>query len=672
MKHLYLILSSIILIGLFSCVPPDGRKVVEVNVDLSDPVTQRLFEFQDKRLTDSLLRYISHENPTYRFMAARAFGSVQDSTVLEKLGRLLRDESEDVRIATAFAIGQIGSLKGERILLSGFDKNDSLLTHQESNATILEAVGKCGGIESLKSIANISTYNPTDTILLEGQALSIYRFGARQISSEEGTAKMVGFIINDKIPETAKLIAANYLRRTKNVQLDTIQTRLLCKQFQQEKSSEIRMCIANAVCKTAYPIVFNSIISSVKSDEDYRVKIELIRGLKNFAQDTARTIVAQAVKDKNEHVSITAAQYFIDNGRAIDADWYWRLTKETELNWQAQLLLFQASNKYLGFGRPDTRDYINYAIKSQFDRSNDPYEKAACLSAMSEFGWNFRVIHDKGFTAQNAVLRTTAVTALATIADRSDFYPFFGEGSSSARREINYFLHEAIQSGDAGMIAAAAETLLNSKLDFKKMADSAQLVGLKSALTKLRIPQEIETYNALVKTVEAFTGTTQTAKTVKWNHPIEWAALNNLGQNPKAILTTSIGEITIALIPTVAPGSVANFVKLANQGFFNTKSFHRIVPNFVAQGGCPRGDGYGSLDYSIRSEFSTLKYDGEGWVGMASAGKDTEGTQFFITHSSTPHLDGKYTIFGKVIAGMDVAHKVQMGDQILKVNIVGK
>lgn len=671
MKNRYYFL-LFLLAGLFSCVPPDTTKVVEVNVDISDPVTQRLFEFQDKRLTDSLLRYITHENPTYRFLAARAFGSVQDSTILEKLGRLLRDESEDVRIAAAFAIGQIGSMKGERVLLAGFDKNDSLLAHQESNATILESIGKCGGTESLKNIASISTYKVTDTILLEGQALAIYRFGTRQIASPEGTSKMVGFVINEKIPDAARLIAANYLRRTKSVQLDTLQTRLLCTRFQQEKSPEIRMCIANSVCKTAFPVVFNTVIPAINSDEDYRVKVELIRGLKNFPQDTARTIVAKAVKDKNEHVSTTAAQYFIDNGRQIDADWYWRITKEAELNWQTQLLLFQASNKHLGNSRPESRDYINYVIKSQFDRSNDPYEKAACLAALGEFGWNYRTIHDRGFTDQNPVLRTTAVSALATIADRPDFYPFFGEGSGTARREINYYLHEAIQSGDAGMIAVAAETLLNSKLDFKKMADSAQLVGLTRALTKLRIPQEIETYSALVKTVEAFTGQPQTQKTVNWNHPIDWPTLTNLGQNPSAIITTSIGEITIALIPTAAPGSVANFVKLANQGFFNTKTFHRVVPNFVVQGGCPRGDGYGSLDYSVRSELSTLRYDSEGWVGMASSGKDTEGTQFFITHSSTPHLDGKYTIFGKVTAGMDIVQRIQIGDQILKVKINGK
>jgi len=90
----------------------------------------------------------------------------------------------------------------------------------------------------------------------------------------------------------------------------------------------------------------------------------------------------------------------------------------------------------------------------------------------------------------------------------------------------------------------------------------------------------------------------------------------------------------------------------------------------VIQTGCPRGDGYGSLDYSIRSELTQIYYDSEGFIGMASAGNDTEGTQWFITHSATPHLDGNYTIFGKVIEGMDVVHKIQQGDKINEIIFV--
>ncbi len=102
---------------------------------------------------------------------------------------------------------------------------------------------------------------------------------------------------------------------------------------------------------------------------------------------------------------------------------------------------------------------------------------------------------------------------------------------------------------------------------------------------------------------------------------------------------------------------------MAKQGYFNGKNFHRVVPNFVIQGGCNRGDGYGGEDYSIRSEFANLRYQ-EGSVGMASAGKDTEGTQWFVTHSPTPHLDGRYTIFAQVEEGMDVVNKIEVDDVI--------
>ena len=97
--------------------------------------------------------------------------------------------------------------------------------------------------------------------------------------------------------------------------------------------------------------------------------------------------------------------------------------------------------------------------------------------------------------------------------------------------------------------------------------------------------------------------------------------------------------------------------------------FTVLSPIFVVQAGCNRGDGYGSEDYSIRSEFSRRRYT-TGSLGMASAGKDTEATQFFITHSPTPHLDGTYSIFGEVVEGMDILHSLEVGDKILKIDLI--
>ena len=135
-------------------------------------------------------------------------------------------------------------------------------------------------------------------------------------------------------------------------------------------------------------------------------------------------------------------------------------------------------------------------------------------------------------------------------------------------------------------------------------------------------------------------------------------------------IKTEKGSIILKLFPDAAPGSVTNFVALAKSGFYDGKTFHRVIPSFVAQGGCPRGDGYGSLDYTIRSELTPLNYDDEGYVGMASAGNHTEGTQWFITFAPAPHLDGRYTIFAKVVDGMNVVHQLTVGEKMQQVQIV--
>jgi cyclophilin family peptidyl-prolyl cis-trans isomerase len=145
--------------------------------------------------------------------------------------------------------------------------------------------------------------------------------------------------------------------------------------------------------------------------------------------------------------------------------------------------------------------------------------------------------------------------------------------------------------------------------------------------------------------------------------------LDDLAEDRLVTINTNRGAITLEMLPEFAPGTVANFIALVRQGFYQDKAIHRVVPNFVLQGGCPRGDGYGSLDYTIRSELPPLYYDEAGYVGMASAGNHTECTQFFITHSPTPHLDGEYTIFARVTDGLEVVHQTQVGDRIKNIEL---
>ena len=115
--------------------------------------------------------------------------------------------------------------------------------------------------------------------------------------------------------------------------------------------------------------------------------------------------------------------------------------------------------------------------------------------------------------------------------------------------------------------------------------------------------------------------------------------------------------------------ATASFVRLARRGFFNGLAFHRVVPNFVIQGGDPRGDGNGGPLYQIRCEINDVPYE-RGAVGMALSGKDTGGSQWFVTHAPQPHLDGGYTVFGRVTQGMPVVDRIARGDRIRRVTIV--
>ncbi|PYR65496.1 MAG: hypothetical protein DMF88_19680 [Acidobacteria bacterium] len=138
--------------------------------------------------------------------------------------------------------------------------------------------------------------------------------------------------------------------------------------------------------------------------------------------------------------------------------------------------------------------------------------------------------------------------------------------------------------------------------------------------------------------------------------------------SPHAFVTTDRGTIEIELAITDAPLTVTNFIDLAHKGFFNGIPIHRVVPDFVIQGGDPRGDGEGGPGYTIRDELNELPYL-RGTVGMALDWKDTGGSQWFITYSPQPHLDARYTVFGHVVNGLEIVDRTQPWDTVRRVQI---
>ena len=138
-----------------------------------------------------------------------------------------------------------------------------------------------------------------------------------------------------------------------------------------------------------------------------------------------------------------------------------------------------------------------------------------------------------------------------------------------------------------------------------------------------------------------------------------------------AIFDTARGPIRVELLPDQAPLTVANFVNLARRGFYDGLGFHRVIADFMVQGGCPEGSGRGGPGYRFEDETGNGVRHERGVLSMANAGPNTNGSQFFITHVATPWLDGKHTVFGKVVEGLDVVDAIAQGDAIHSVKIEG-
>lgn len=224
-------------------------------------------------------------------------------------------------------------------------------------------------------------------------------------------------------------------------------------------------------------------------------------------------------------------------------------------------------------------------------------------------------------------------------------------------------LHRCFSSKNLAFIAMAAEKVRKDSL--WKDHKNYRIAFLNKVKKSLVMPGEFEAYIELEKTICYLQGTKWQYKAPAYNHKILWPYVEGLREFEKVKITTTKGTMILTCTVNYSPASVANFLELVDSGYYNGKYFHRMVPDFVVQGGCPRGDGWGAENWTQRSELGLNYIYRKGSVGLASAGKDSEGVQFFITHDFTPQLDGRYTIFGEITEGLDVINLLQIGDQIL-------
>jgi cyclophilin family peptidyl-prolyl cis-trans isomerase/HEAT repeat protein len=596
-----------------------------------------------------------------------AFASLQDTMVSELILAKLHDNVEKVRAASAYALGQMGQTKYQDSLIAVFGLYDTLNPNNQFNSNILEAIGKVGDKKYLKSLATIKTYRPTDTLLILGQTKGLFRFITRKLSIPEGTEKILDLIDSKIYPIEIRTFGSNYLVRAEGKDLQNYTFRLT-KIFKKESNPFIKMNVAIALGKTKNKEAL-LVLKEVLLDQttDPKVKINIIKALSNFEYIDVIETILLFLENENNALAMTAADYLYNFGEPNDVTIYRRYTKKG-LEWNVKAKLFSAILKHVPIYFSKTKSASIWDVKKGITNSENPYEKAAYVKALGEDVNSYKILYKDGFQAPETLVRVASLEALNTLVKREELLKLPKWRLKKFIEETKIIITESFASKDPGLLSSIVDVLINSKVDFKQEFEKLDFID--GAKKSLELPKDIEAHEAILRLEQKWFNKTFTPTKIKYNNPIDWFLFDELGDNPRAKIKTNRGVFTFKLLKNESPASVINFVKLANDHFFDGKKFHRVVPNFVIQTGCTRGDGYGSLNYTIRSELGPLSYDHSGIVGMASAGKDTESTQWFVTLAPAPHLDGRYTIFGKVINGNNTFENIMVSDIIEEVKVL--
>ena len=417
------------------------------------------------------------------------------------------------------------------------------------------------------------------------------------------------------------------------------------------------------------------ILAILARDASARVRVNAIRSLATYGPST-RVQILGALADSDVNVRVAAAQSLEP---VIGAD---------TVTWCAA---FDADTTFIvrrSLAEGAVRRNIDLAARADWAESRDWQPRAVAVALGGRGRADVALRRVSGALGDpDGRVRAIGIEALTPLLD-----------SASTRDAVRMRLKSALADSDVGVRAnslgalrrgASAEDLVpavrsyrrfladsdnDARLAFWHLADSAMSRAGTSLPDSIRrelvaLPRPVDPLErAAASAIPAFSAWkdgTSPARPLAW---YEGRAAESEGGSPLLRVETERGVMELALFVEDAPLTVDNVITLARRGYFDGQRFHRVVPNFVIQAGDPRGDGSGGPGYAIRDEINRHRY-GRGTLGMALSGPNTGGSQFFVTHSPQPHLDGGYTVFGEVVSGFDVLDRIIQGDRIVRVTV---
>jgi cyclophilin family peptidyl-prolyl cis-trans isomerase/HEAT repeat protein len=594
---------------------------------------------EDRReWADGTLRgALAHSDAAVRVRATLAVGRLQDSSTVESLLPLLSDPAPEVRRECIFALGQIQHASARVPLERQLESADP-----EAKALAIEALGKLG---QKASTPRVAAFLRDASPLLRGEAaVALWRLAdstalnaliERHRDPDPGVRWRVLYALEKIVaPDRVVLIAALHIEDP-----EWLSRAYAARTMGRQKSRR----------GTAY-------LYQTLGDAEPAVVVNAVRALQLIADTTCGTCargLAGSLSHPNPYVRATVATAFADPFLWAGADSAGRRAALDSLS--ARLRDRDAA----------TRGAAGRALLAR--------RGAEALPAVEP------LFADSSLYARTAVIAALELlpraVAVPRLLPRLEARAALFERMTAAETLGRLKAREAVPAlrgglGDSSVLfVAACATALES------LGDSASVSALARAYAARAADADADARVSIRDALRTLAGRSF-ADSLERAHParnaVPVAEPRDFTSPPSArgaVLHTTAGDIEWAFQGREAPQTVKNFERLAERGHFDGTAFHRVVPNFVIQDGDPTGTGSGGPGYSIRCEYNRLRYE-PGMVGMALSGKDTGGSQWFITHSPQPHLDGRYTIFARVTKGMDVVQRVVQGDRVLKVELL--
>lgn len=616
MRTLLLLILAALLLG--ACTTPGQPPAAPPN-RWSDARLWPVLEAQEHRNVEALCALLKDSSSTVRAAAVLAFASVQDSASMPCLLEALQDREVEVRMNAVFALG--------------FIANEST-------------------VDSMAERAALERDSIVHRAHLRATFLSLQRRGKLK-----EVAPAVYYLERSSGQERVR--AADAIRRQPlNVLLQD--SALVLRAAEEERDPEAKAPLLRALQFIPGAHRTTMLIAAASRHHPLPVRISAITALGHQPDARSRDSLLAWVDDPIPAVRTAALGSLLNGGVFSNGGSYWSVTENDR--W------FDALTKFRVGG---LMAYNNEMKKKAFhvlktDTSTNPYAEAERIKARSMVDDDYRDadLEKLVFSDAHPIIRQAA---FGVMADRNLWALRMPRAVTPDMqlREAASFWHSIFSSGDPGLICAAAEKL--GSFDADKLLVLIPETIERQARASLHPLRDLEAVHLLDDLATKRSGKQAIAhQGPPFNHPIDPVKLRALAQGQRYRIVTSKGEIIIATDVDECPGSCLAFDSLVAAGYYNGKAFHRMVPNFVVQGGCPRGDGYGGMPWTLRTEIGRKPFSA-GSVGLASAGRDTESCQFFITPSAAPHLDGRYTRFGEVVQGMEVVWNLQVGDTMERV-----